>query len=469
MIARLLTAGAGLALLTTAALPAAAAKPAVKPAAKKPAAGKQDPAAILARLKKDEARVTGGRLSLLVISRQGELPEGARGEAAWEAGRKLSVSAQTREYFVHSGSSWRRDITVMDATGNVTNHFLLGIRGKEPRILQETGHGDQAQRNGTIGLEPQQNAADRLLLSRGADLLEEIVWKTATQKGPQLVLTGTRGGERLTMHLRTTPAYAIERLVSEETVVTPVGKLARGQELVATYNVEKGLLAPKTVQHLIYIGAPRNQVIHASYKVEGAQLNAPIPPDELAVAFPQGTAVTDRRVDPPARYQQGERDLTLAELKAVQEQQGGTTARVGKPSPAWSAKTLDGKTAKLADYRGRVVVMTWFASWCGPCQAEAPRMEKQIWGKYRDKGLTVLGVNASEREDPTKMATAFVKEHGLTYPVLMDTDEALSTAFEIEVLPTLAILDRKGVVRYIQRGFREEEVIALVEKLLAEE
>ena len=465
MTGRLLSISAGITLLAAAPLLAAAA---AKPAPKAPAGAKQDPAAIIARLKKDEAKVTGGRLSLHVVSRQGELPEGARGAAAWEAGRKLSVSAQTREYFVHSGASWKRDITIMDATGNVTSHYLLGIRNKEPRILQETGHGADAQHTGTVGLEPEQNAADRLLLNRGADLLEEIVWKTAVQKGPQLVLTGTRGDERLTLQLRTTPAYAIERLTTEEAVTTPVGKMTRGQELVATYAPDKSLLAPKTVEHLIYIGSPRNQVVLATYKVEGAQLNTPLAPDDLTVAFPQGTAVTDRRVDPPARYQQGEKDLTLAEVKALQDQGAGTTARVGKASPAWTAKTLDGKTAKLADYKGRVVLMTWFASWCGPCRAEAPKMEKEIWGKYREKGLTVLGVNAAEREDPQKMASAFVAEFGLTYPVLMDTDDALSTAFEVEVLPTIAIMDRKGVVRYLQRGFREADVIATIEKLLAE-
>jgi len=457
-------------LLSAAALvvTGSAAAPKKAPATGKPKAPTTvDAAAAVARLRKDEARVHSGRLSLHVISRQGELPARANSAAALAAGRKHAVSAQTRDYFVFSPAGWKRDITVMDAQSNTTGHYLMGA-GKAPaRILEETGHAEQTKRIGTIGLEPQQNAADRLLLSRGSDLLESVKWSGARKQGAQIVVTGTRGEERITLHLRTSPAYAVERLLSEETVETPMGKIARGQELLAEYAVEKGALTPKTIQHLIYVGEPRNQVLLASYKVEGAQFNPTLKEDELDVPFPVGTAVTDRRAEPPLRYAQGEKDLTLADLKALQETQQASAATVGKPSPDWEIKTLDGKTAKLTDYRGRVVLMTWFASWCGPCKAEAPRMENEIWQKYRGQGLTVLGVNAAEREDPVKMATSFVKEHGLTYPILMDTEDQLSQAFQVEVLPTIAIIDRKGVLRYLQRGFREEDVIQQVKALLA--
>lgn len=444
-----------------------AAAPKKAPAAK-PAAAAVDPATAVARLKKDEARVLSGRLSLHVVSRQGELPPNAKAAAALAAGKAHPVSAQTRDYFVFSPAGWKRDITVMDAQNNTTGHYLMGVGKGFARILEETGHAEATKRIGTIGLEPQQNAADRLLLLRGGDLLEDVTWKSAKKQGTQLVVTGVRGEERLTLHLRTSPSYAVERLLSEETVVTPVGKVSRGQELLAEYVVEKGVLAPKTIQHLIFVGEPRNQVLFASYKVEGAQLNPTLKDDELVVPFPQGTAVTDRRADPPLRYAQGEKDLSLADLKALQETQATGAATVGKASPDWEVKTLDGKTAKLKDYRGRVVLMTWFASWCGPCKAEAPRMEAEIWRKYRDQGLTVLGVNASEREDPVKMATSFVMEHGLTYPILMDTEEQLSQAFQVEVLPTIAIIDRKGVLRYLQRGFQEEAVVEMVQELVAE-
>lgn len=469
MVRRALTVGVGL-ISVWVLLPVAAAPkkspPAAKPAS---AAAKIDPAAAIAKLKKDEARLRGARLSLHLISRQGPLTEDASLPAAWTAAKQLPITAQTREYFVFSGDGWKRDITVMDAQGNPENHLLMGLRKEGARILQETGHGDQMQRSGTIGLEPQQNAADRLLLGRGSDLLDEATWKTARQQGTQLVLTGTRGDERLSLYLRTTPSYAVERLTSEESVITPEGKITRGQELLASYAPEKGgLLAPKLIQHLIFIGSPRNQVQLVNYKVEGAQLNPALPADELNVAFPSGTTVIDRRFDPPLRYAQGEHDLTQAELKALQEKQAGSVAQVGKLSPDWEARSLEGKTAKLKDYRGRVLLLTFFASWCGPCHAEAPQMEKEIWQKYRAKGLTVLGVNTSEESEPEKKARGFVMEHQLTYPVLLDTEEQLSQVFQVQVLPRIAILDRKGVVRYLKKGFDQAAVAQQVEDLLAE-
>lgn len=469
MVRRALTVGVGLmsvlVLLPVAAAPKKAA-PKVKAA---PAAAKVDPAAAIARLKKDEARLRSGRLSLHILSRQGPLADDASLPAAWTSARQLPVGGQTREYFVFSGDGWKRDITVMDATGNPENHLLMGAHKDDARILQETGHGEGIQRKGTVGLEPQQNLADRLLLGHGADLLDGATWKSARQQGSQLVLSGTRGDERLTLHLRTAPAYAIERLASEESVITPEGKITRGQEVVATYTPEKGgLLAPKTIQHLIFIGAPRSQLQLVSYKVEGAQLNPALAADELNVPFPAGTAVLDRRFDPPLRYAQGDHDFSVAELKALQAKQAGAVAKIGKLSPDWEAKSLDGQTAKLKDYQGQVVLMTFFASWCAPCHAEAPQMEKNIWQKYRAKGLTVLGVNMGEESDPEKMARGFVKDHELTYPVLLDTEDQLSQAFQIQVLPSIAILDRKGVVRYLKKGFDPAVITQQIEDLLAE-
>lgn len=93
-------------------------------------------------------------------------------------------------------------------------------------------------------------------------------------------------------------------------------------------------------------------------------------------------------------------------------------------------------------------------------------MERQIWQKYRDRGLVVLGVNAGERNDPEKNARDFVTKHGVTYGTLMDTQDELSELYRVQVLPTIAIIDREGVLRYLQAGFDLEIVTAEVEKLL---
>ncbi len=95
-------------------------------------------------------------------------------------------------------------------------------------------------------------------------------------------------------------------------------------------------------------------------------------------------------------------------------------------------------------------------------------MEKEIWQKYREKGLSVFGVNAGEEDEPAKKAQGFVTQHDLTYPVLLDAEDELSQTYSIQAFPTIVLIDRKGVVRYMQSGFDHETVEKTLEKLLAE-
>ena len=78
----------------------------------------------------------------------------------------------------------------------------------------------------------------------------------------------------------------------------------------------------------------------------------------------------------------------------------------------------------------------------------------------------VLGLNTSEREDPEKKARNFVAQHALTYPVLLDSEGAAADAYGVRALPTNAIVDREGVLRYLQSGFDEEQVLKQIQTLL---
>jgi cytochrome c-type biogenesis protein CcmF len=95
-------------------------------------------------------------------------------------------------------------------------------------------------------------------------------------------------------------------------------------------------------------------------------------------------------------------------------------------------------------------------------------MEKDVWQKYRSRGLAVLGINTAEQGDPEKLARQWVAEHEVTYPTVLDTEGDVSLAYEVNALPSIAVIDRKGVLRYLQPGFDEAAVVKLVEQLLAE-
>jgi hypothetical protein len=341
------------------------AAPPPKAPARSPASAPAGSAAAkaVARLKADEAGLRSGRLTLLSQHRRVDLPEGTKPAAAMEAASRAPLFSQRREYLLFSGKNWRRDITVMDPQGNVGVRYQMGMNRGVGRMLQEIGEGEKATRTGSLGINPEENAADQVLLGRAAELLGGITWTSAKAEDSRLVLTGARGDQRITLALRTKPHHAVERLVMTEPVVTPEGSVTQGLEITAAYEPAGARLAPKTVQHLVYAVGTVNRAMLTTYKVEGARLNDPIRPDELAIAFPEGTRVTDSRVDPPVRYLQGEKELTLTEVKSLGQQRAETGARIGAPAPGWELKTLDGKPAKLADYRGKVVLLTWFASW----------------------------------------------------------------------------------------------------------
>lgn len=452
------------ALALTTPLAAAPAKP--KPAAQpKPAA--PTAASVIARLKKDEAAVKSARLSYVSLHRRADLPESARGPAGARAAiTKEPVSSQRREYLVLSPRGWKRDVTVMDAQGNVQNHYVMGFQENLQRLLQETGHAESTRREGTVGIEFARDAADAFLFHQSADLLAGVTWNSVRPGAGVVSLSGTRGDEEVAVTIRTTPAYAIQKFFVTQSLSTPRGQTTRGQEVVVTY--EPGKRDLKTLEHLIFLTGAVNRAAFSHYKMEGVQMNQAVGAHELAFSFPAGTKVTDRRFDPPLRYTQGDTDLTPAELKALAEKKAEAFAKVGSEAPDWELKALDGKQVRLSGLKGKVVLLTWFASWCPPCNAEAPVMEKEIWLKYRDRGLTVIGVNAAEREDPERMARGFVEKHGVTYPVVLDLQDEASTAYRIEVLPTIALVDRKGTLRYLERGFDRQAVEVRLQELLAE-
>ncbi len=121
------------------------------------------------------------------------------------------------------------------------------------------------------------------------------------------------------------------------------------------------------------------------------------------------------------------------------------SARVA--APALAGTTLDGKKLSLADYRGQVVVVNVWGSWCTPCRVEGPSLE-ETYQKYHVKGVDFLGINT--REDSNAAALAYVADEGITYPSLQDPDETLLLEFKSIVPPTTipssVIIDRNGKV-----------------------
>lgn len=138
-------------------------------------------------------------------------------------------------------------------------------------------------------------------------------------------------------------------------------------------------------------------------------------------------------------------------------------------APALSGTTLDGKKLSLSDYRGKVVVVNVWGSWCSPCRREAPALE-ETYQKYQAKGVQFLGINV---RDDNAAALAFVSSDSITYPSLQDPDETLLLQFKTIVpptdIPSSIIVDRDGkLAARIIGEVTEPQLMQALDKALGE-
>jgi len=120
------------------------------------------------------------------------------------------------------------------------------------------------------------------------------------------------------------------------------------------------------------------------------------------------------------------------------------------PAPAFTLNGVTGSPASLSQYKGQVVMVNFWATWCGPCQQEMPLLE-QMYKKYKPAGFTLIGVNVDKDAPPVKELLA---RKPVSFPVLLDPQSQVSKAYHVDEMPSSVIIDRKGDIRYIHRGYK---------------
>ena len=161
------------------------------------------------------------------------------------------------------------------------------------------------------------------------------------------------------------------------------------------------------------------------------------------------------------------RVLSVIVLGALGATANAATLQTGAPAPAFQLNSNAGKPVALADLKGQIVLLNFWASWCGPCRQEMPILE-QLNRQYHAKGVTLLGVNV---EPDSAAAVNWLKATPVTFPILFDTDSKVSQLYEVAGMPNTVIIDRKGVVRYIHRGYNagaENEYLNQIRSLIRE-
>src|SRR5580692_9948903 len=120
------------------------------------------------------------------------------------------------------------------------------------------------------------------------------------------------------------------------------------------------------------------------------------------------------------------------------------------PAPAFTLTNLSGQPGGLGEYKGQVVMVNFWATWCGPCQQEMPLLD-QMYKKYKPAGFTLIGVNVDKESPAVKELLA---RKPVSFPVLLEPANQVSKAYHVDEMPSTVIVDRKGQIRYIHRGYK---------------
>lgn len=138
-------------------------------------------------------------------------------------------------------------------------------------------------------------------------------------------------------------------------------------------------------------------------------------------------------------------------LLAVAGTWASAAVQVSSNAPDFTLRSVGGANLRLQEQRGQVVMVNFWATWCGPCRQEMPHLNR-LYDKYRSSGFALLGVNI---DDDPRAAADLAAKLGLRFPVLLDTDKKVSRVYDMSAMPATLLIDRDGRVRHIHRGYRD--------------
>lgn len=144
-----------------------------------------------------------------------------------------------------------------------------------------------------------------------------------------------------------------------------------------------------------------------------------------------------------------------------------TRIHVGDAAPAFGGRLMDGSPFSLEAHRGKVVVLSFFATWCPPCREEIPHLEREVWLPFQGPDFTMAAI---AREHEASELETFITEMGMTFPVVPDPDRSIYALFADAYIPRTVVIDSKGQVIYHGTEFNTEEfghMVELIETTLA--
>jgi peroxiredoxin len=150
--------------------------------------------------------------------------------------------------------------------------------------------------------------------------------------------------------------------------------------------------------------------------------------------------------------------LSFAAFAADPE--NASLTKVGQAAPQFTVDQIDGTKFDLAKHRGSVVVLNFFATWCGPCIQELPVLEKEVWKQFEKNGVNVLVIG---REETAEKIKPFREKHKLTMPFAPDPDKKIYSLYATQYIPRTYVIDKTGKIIHQTVGYTPEDFKQLIE------
>lgn len=133
----------------------------------------------------------------------------------------------------------------------------------------------------------------------------------------------------------------------------------------------------------------------------------------------------------------------------------------GDIAPDFTLSSLQGEKKKLSDFRGKKVIVNFWATWCGPCEAEMPEMQS-YYQKHKDEDFVVLGVNMTDTEKAKSDVQPFVDKYNVTFPIVLDQEGDVMSTYQVTGFPTSYFINKKGVIEYKLVGAMNKDMMQKV-------
>ncbi|MDE5423486.1 TlpA family protein disulfide reductase [Ancylomarina sp. DW003] len=146
----------------------------------------------------------------------------------------------------------------------------------------------------------------------------------------------------------------------------------------------------------------------------------------------------------------------------------GDRTKEGQKAPNFTVKTLDGKEFKLSDMKGKVVLVNFFATWCGPCMKELPELEKQLWPRFKNENFELISIG---REHTRAELKKFQAKKKFSFPIAADPQRHIYGRYAEKFIPRNYIIDKTGKIIFQAQGFSQKELdkmMSIIEKALKE-